>query len=243
MKSLMILLPLMAVASCVQAAEKAKDSPYSGSAQLGYFYSKSDSTSTSLNTRLKFGYQGEEVGSNLDFQTFYTKSSGDSSTNKYTLTNVNNYNLTERQYLFGRLQYDHDLYGAFRQKVTGSAGYGVRIVKTDASSLTFDIGPGYRFSEEQKASDGSSGERESEMIGHAGLKGDHKFSDTLEIGANLMTDAGEKNTVSTAEFNLKNTLIGNLALVLSTQYIYTDRVPEGQSNDEVFNSINLSYGF
>lgn len=70
-----------------------------------------------------------------------------------------------------------------------------------------------------------------------------KVTDTLSIGGDAEVDYGESNTTYTLGANLKNILVGDVALVFDAEYVYNTDVASDKSNDEIYTTVSISYDF
>ena len=219
--------------------EEAKEDkgPFEGSVKLGYLATTGNTETSSLNT----GFEG-----------VYTKgrwrhtariSAINASENKVTTAEAyeaswrTDWDLTEKDFLFGRLAWRKDRFGGFDTQFSQTAGYGRKIITTERHLLEGAVGAGARQSEDQF------GARTDEFILTGGLDYTWQFSDTAKFTQTLAIEAGEENTFTEAISAISATLIGDLSLVASWTYRNNSDVPPTTENTDTRTAVALEYAF
>tara|TARA_R110002111_G_scaffold111835_7_gene171606 strand:- start:377 stop:1210 length:834 start_codon:yes stop_codon:yes gene_type:complete len=157
---------------------------------------------------------------------------------RYTVGDQLDYNFTERDYAFGAIDWEKDLFGPTRERTAETVGYGRHVLIGPVHFLDAEIGAGARQSEEQ-----GTGDKESEAIGRFGGKYRWVISDTSQFAQSVKVEYGSSNTFTEAVSELKLSIIGNLfAAVAFTVRNNTDVPPDTEKTDTV-TSFNLSYAF
>ena len=211
--------------------------PFEGSIKLGYLATTGNTETSSLNT----GFEG-----------IYTKgrwrhtaraSAINASEDKVTTAEAyeaswrSDWDLTEKDFLFGRLAWRKDRFGGFDTQFSQTAGYGRKVLDTDRHILDLGIGAGARQSEDQL------GVKTDEFIITGGLDYTWQFSETANFKQSLAIEAGEENTFTEAISSVSATLIGRLSLVASWTYRNNSDVPPGTENTDTRTAIALEYTF
>ncbi|MDC0611388.1 DUF481 domain-containing protein [Vibrio sp.] len=234
--------------ACASAADdsdkdKAADA-LSGTAKLGFLYSKASDTSSSLNSGLNLKYKPDEFSHEFKASTYYTNSSDDDDgVNKYALSYKFSYDLDPINALFIDNEYQHTQYQTYRHTYSVTAGLEHKIIDTKATQLSIGGGPGYRYTKRQADDSSYPNQEENDIIANGFIQGASKITDNLSVGGDANVDYGESNTTYTLGANVTNKLVNNIALVLDTQYIYNTDVSSDDSHDEIYSSVNLTYGF
>ena len=118
-------------------------------------------------------------------------------------------NLTDKDFLFGRLDWRKDRFGGFDTQFSQTLGYGRRLIDSDKHKLNAEIGAGARQSDLQD------GTKEDETIFRGGMYYKWLFSETAEFRQNLTAEAGNENTYIESVTAVSAKLLGDLALVAS----------------------------
>lgn len=216
-----------------------------GGAKLGFLYSNASTTSTSLNTGGWLKYEKAKWTNDFSASSYYTKTSesDEDGTNKYELGYKLSYQVAEKYKVFIDNEYEHDQYETYRDVYSVTAGLERALVDTEATKVNIGGGPGYRRSERQPDDVDHPGQVSEDITANGYLNAKTKVTDTLSIGGDAEVDYGESNTKYTLGANLKNILVGDVALVLDAQYIYNTDVASDKSNDEIYTTVSISYDF
>lgn len=245
----MFLSPLLGVAvlatfSTHAATQENPKEPLTGNAKLGFLYSKSDETSTSLNSGFDVTYKPSEFAHEFRANTFYTHSTDDDDgVNRYGVGYKLSFDLSDKTAVFLDNEYRHTQYQTYRQTYISTLGLERHLVDTKLSQLTVGGGPGYRYTQRQMDDDDYPNQKVSEAIANAFIKGKTHLTANLTVGGDASVDYGDSNTSYNLGANVTNKLVDNIALVLDTRYIYNTDVASDDSHDEVYSSVNLTYAF
>ncbi|MFC3023746.1 YdiY family protein [Vibrio zhugei] len=232
------------VSTAAMASEPSKDKKLSGGAKLGFIYSKTNSSSTSLNSGVWLKYDDKPSQHSFKASNYYTNSQDDDDgVNKYLLNYKYAYSVSENYSAFIDNEYKHDQYETYRHSFDSTIGIQRDLIDTKKTQLTVGGGPGYRYTKRQETDSKHPGQVEEDIIANAFINGNSQLSDTLSVGGGANMDYGESNTTYTLDANLKNTLVKNVALVLDTQYIYNTDVAEDSDHDEIYSTVSITYDF
>lgn len=162
----------------------------------------------------------------------------DTTAERYTAGDKLDYNFTDRDYIFGAIDYEKDLFGGFRERTAETAGYGRHVLTGPVHTLDAEIGAGARQTEEQ-----DTGDKESEAIGRLGGKYQWTISETSAFAQSLKVESGSSNTFTEALSELKLSVVGNLFAAISFTARNNSDVPPDTKKTDTFTSVNLSYTF
>ncbi len=216
----------------------------SGKAKLGFIYSRAQSMSTSLNSGALLSYQRGRLTHTIKGNTYYTHASDDDDgVNKYTLNYRLAYELTGKNKAYIEHEYKHDQFGTYRHVFAVTLGLQRSLIASKKRELTIGAGPGYRYEKRQSNDDDYPNQETNDFILSAFINGSTDISSSLSVGGEADVDYGDSNTTYTLGGNLTNKLMGDVALVLDSQYLYNTQVAAGKSHDEIYSSVSLSYAF
>ena len=220
-----------------QPAAAPEPDPWLVKATLGYLATSGNTESSSLNTgfaveyadgRWQHALAGSAIRSTEDEQT---------TAEAYALGWKSEYNWTDTDYLFGRVDWRRDRFSGYDRQVSETIGYGRRLIDTGTHVLNAEIGGGARQSE---LADGSS---ESEAILRAGLDYAWQLSETAQFTQVFAVESGSDNTYLESVSALKANLAGSLALVASYTVKNNSSVLPGIENTDTFTALSLEYVF
>ena len=227
----------MTLAAPLLAAEEEENDPLEGNVKFGYLATTGNTETSSLNT----SFDAKYIAGSWHHEAL--ASAINATENKLTTAEAyeagwkSGWDFTDRDYVFGRLNWRKDRFGGFDTQFSQTVGYGRHIIDTDAHDLEGELGFGARQSEDQL------GVSTNETIGTAALKYKWKFSDTSEFGQTLRFEVGSDNTFSESVTSISAKLIGALNLVASYTIRNNSDVPIGTEKTDTRTAISLEYTF
>jgi len=217
------------------AAEE--DGPWSGKVGLGYLATSGNTENKSFNLEFEVNYDAAKWHHGLGGRVFSAEADNDTTAENYRLNWKSQYDFTEFNYGFGRLDWVKDRFSSYDYQRFAAAGYGRRIIKTEKHLLNAEIGAGWQQSEPFV------GDKISEAILRLG--GDYKWNitETSAFSQTLKISAGSSNTFTEAVSELSLTIYKMLALGLSFTYQHNSDVVPGSKKTDTQTAINLNYEF
>lgn len=156
---------------------------------------------------------------------------------RYELRLTANYYWQPENYVFGRLDWRKDNYGAVEEEFVPSAGYGHVFVDNDKHSLRGELALGYRFADLQ---DGS---REEGVAVSSGVRYRWNITDATNLFQNLLVQWSSDNTLVESETGVSTNLVGNLSGRFTYRVRRNSDVPAGTDNSDFLTTIGLEYKF
>jgi putative salt-induced outer membrane protein len=241
------LLALAITAPVVQAEEAgaadpaagadAPAGPWSGNVRLGYLATTGNSETENSNFAFGVDYQRDAWKHGVTGSAIGASTDDENTAESYTLGVRSTYDYTERDYLFGRIDWLKDKFSSYDQQLSQTVGYGRRVIMQPHQTLNLEIGAGARQSELRD------GDEENEAIARLGAKYEYLFNESAQFNFDLGVQSGQENTFTEAVAALKTTLVGSLAAVVSyTVRNNTDVIDDTEKTDTL-TSISLSYSF
>lgn len=229
-RSLLLAITLLPSGTCLAAL--------SGDAGVGLLSTTGNSESESFNGKLRVDWATEVWKNSFTASAINSGNEEGRTAERYTIGNQLDYNFTPRDYAFGALDWEKDLFGGFRERTSEAVGYGRRVLLGPVHKLDVEIGGGARQTEQQ-----DTGEREDEMIGR--LSGEYSWtlSETSAFSQTLKVEYGRENTFTEAVSELKLSIIGNLFAAISFTARNNSDVPPDTKKTDTFTAVNLSYSF
>jgi len=228
-------LAILAVATPVLADEE--DGPWSGKATLGYLATSGNTENSNLNSGFELGYTPGKWAHLFKAAAIYADESDTTTSEAYEVGFKSERNLTESDFLFGRLDWRKDRFSSYETQFSQTVGYGRRLIKQEKHTLNADVGVGARQS---KLLDGTNN---NETILRGGLDYTWAISETAKFKQDLSVEAGEDNTYLESVTALSASLVGNLALVASYTIKHnTDVLPLTEKTD-TYTALSLEYLF
>jgi putative salt-induced outer membrane protein len=234
-----ILIAVLAIAPLSLLAEEAEEqSPWAGKATLGYLATSGNTENSTLNTGFEVGYTSGQWAHLLEAAAISASEDEATTAEAYNLGWKSERKISDQDFLFGRLQWRKDNFGAFDTQFSQTLGYGRRLVDNDKHKLNLELGVGARQSELQLL-----GSKENETIFTAGGYYKWQFSETAEFRQDLTVEAGGENTYTQSVTAISAKLLGELALVASYTIKNNSDVPPLTEKTDTYTALSLEYLF
>lgn len=210
---------------------------WSGKATLGYLATSGNTENSTLNTGVAVGFTTGKWAHSAAAAAITASENEMTTAEAYDLGWKSERQLTEKDFLFGRLTWRKDNFGAYDTQFSQTVGYGRRLIENDKHTLNVELGVGARQSELQL------GGKEDETIFTAGGFYTLTLSETAEFQQNLTAASGSDNTYIESYSAVKATLLGDLALVASYTIKHNTDVPAATEETDTYTALSLEYAF
>ena len=218
------------------AGDLNRDVTYSGSAEAGLQYSTGNSELQDYNAKMELQRDSAGWLNRGSFEMALTEAEGESTEEEYRGELESQYKLSDRDFLFGEIDAERDLFSGYEFRVSEVLGYGRHWFKGDDFSWSSRAGAGYQHYEPEN------GDIEHQPVGRLQNDLEWQLAETLSLQNHLRLDVSNIQTLRTETY-LKNQLIGSLFLKLGVETDYVSDVPAGNEKLDVDTRLNLSYEF
>ena len=236
MKLTTLLLGGACAVSCSSMA-LAQDDGVDASIALGYVGTTGNTDTTTFNTELLVTWRAAPWTHNFKFQGLGAQENDVTRAERYYLEEKSDYNIDERQFVFGKGSYTDDRFSGFDYQAMVAVGYGRYLIRRDDMTLQAFGGPGYRESAL------STGETVGEGIISLGENFTWTLSESAALVQSFTSDIGEELTVSKFDVGLEMNIVGDIMAKLAFQARNTSEVPPGNENTDTMTSVSLVYTF
>jgi putative salt-induced outer membrane protein len=234
---LVVILAGLVAPVCLFAQEPEQKSPWAGKAKLGYLATSGNTENSTLITGFEVSYSAGKWTHLAEAFAINASENKITTAEAYDLGWKSERNLSEHDFLYGRLQWRTDRFGAYAIQFSQSIGYGRRLIETDRHKLNAEIGVGMRQSELQL------GASEDEAIVRGGVYYKWQFSETAEFRQDLSVESGSLNTYLESVTALSAKLVSGLALVASYTIKHNTTVPPLTEKTDIYTALALEYSF
>ena len=210
---------------------------WSGKATLGYLATSGNTENSTLNTAFEVGFKTGKWAHLYKAAAINAMENKVTTAEAYDTSWKSERNLTDKDFLFGRLHWRKDRFGGFDTQFSQTVGYGRRLIDTDKHKLNGELGVGARQSEDQ------SGFKDDETVYRGGLDYKWKLSETAESRQDLTAESGEANTYVESVTALSAKLLGDLALVASYTIKHNTDAPPLTEKTDTYTALSLEYAF
>lgn len=219
------------------AEETEEQSPWAGKVTLGYLATSGNTENSTLNTGFEVSYTSGKWAHLLEAAAISASENEVTTAEAYDLGWKSERKITDHDFLFGRLQWRKDNFGAFDTQFSQTLGYGRRLIDNDKHKLNAELGVGARQSELQL------GGTENETIVTAGGYYKWQLSETAEFRQDLTFEVGSENTYTESVTAISAKLLGQLALVASYTIKNNSDVPPLTEKTDTYTALSLEYLF
>lgn len=237
MKLRLTLIVAALIAPISSMAQEEEKSPWAGKATLGYLATSGNTENSTLISGFELGYTAGKWQHVAAMKAINSSEESSTTAEAYEFAWKSEWNLTDADFLFGRLEWRKDRFGGFDTQFSQIAGYGRRLIKTDRHMLNAEVGAGARQSERQD------GTEEDETVFNGGLYYKWVLSETTEFSQDLTTEVGADNTYTESITKISAKLLGDLALVASYTIKHNSDVPAATEKKDTYTALSLEYAF
>lgn len=232
-----IIMALIAEASPSHADEAAATG-WSGDIGLGYVATSGNTETESVNFKSLLTYRAAPWSYSGKLDVLKGSDSDKTIADRVSAEVKADRSLDEASYIFALLNYEDDRFSGYDYRVSETAGYGRRLVRTDAYTLNAEAGLGARQS---KASETGQDEREA-ILRLAGLF-EWRISAAATFSEELDGESGGGVAVSRSITTLTTQVAGNLAAKFSLRVSHDSAAPTGVERTDSETTVNLVYKF
>lgn len=244
MKKISTIAILSTVAVSANAAnQEAKN--WTGTGELGYTATStfSKTSSDSLLAKLGIKYKKERWGNLFDLEAIKTETkdaAGKKSTaaDRVKLNNKVTYDVAEQWYALVNISHEDDKLSGLEYTRTYTAGFGWHAIKSDATTLDFELGAGTAESKVR-----GSDEKTSKSAGRFFEKFSHQINEPTKLTQSYLAESTEDNTLSTFDIALEVLMSKALTLKVSQQIKHNSEQPTGAEPYERTSNVTVVYGF
>lgn len=222
-----------------------------GKGQFGFLDSRGNSDAESLNTNLDLLRYDGAWKNEVYVGGLYGKNSGIVSAERWETRGQSNYTISGDFFTFGGLRYEHDLFDGFEYQASLTGGFGYKLINSDDTKLTAQVGVGYRRLRPEIIDKDASGavisrtplDATGDAIATVGVDFSHAFTKTTTFTNKFLMEAGSSDTLLHDDIALTVKMSDKLAL--SVGYGITDNTkpPAPLKKLDTVASVNLVFGF
>lgn len=229
---------------------------WKGVGELGLSVSRGNARAENLNTKLGFTREGEQWNLGINLAALRAKGevkvdgveSFEVNANRYEAEAAAGYKFNDRQSLIGTVRAERDDFAAYRDQLTLAVGYQWQVLKSEATDLSFEGGPGYRRLRAQPLFLGTppvevQPDWESDLIIRGEMKYRHQLTATTTLTDTLLVESGDSNTFIRNDLGISVAINASLALKAGLQHRHNTEAAPGQKKTDTLLTTNLVYNF
>lgn len=237
------------VATTAFAADEEPDElkgPWSGRILGGYLATSGNTENSAANLEAGLNWDGLRWHHALSGRAIGQSTAKDTTAESYKATYEAKFDLSEKTYLFGLLDYNKNRFSGYPQQIFQFAGIGRRFIMTDKHELSGEVAAGLTQSDVQSfLPDGTrvSAPSVDEFNWRASGRYNWNITDTSRFTQTLSVNSGSSNTFTESVTEVAANIYGALAMVLSYTVQNNSDVLPGTDKTDTFAAVNLEYAF
>jgi len=226
-------------------AEEESESPWSGKIAIGYLAVSGNAENTTFTGKAELNWDGERWHHGLSGKVLGNSVDKETTAEAYQATYEAKFDLVERTYVFGLLDYNKNRFSSYDQQIFEVAGIGQRLIKTDRHELNAEIGAGASQSRLVEEPVPGTIIKTDNNEATFRVSGDYTWaiSDNSTFSQKLSATSGSSNTYTESITELSAGIIGSLSTVLGYTVRHNSDVADGKDKSDTFASISLEYLF
>ncbi len=242
----------LAVLAALPMLASAQDSGWSGTGEFGLAMARGNAKSDNANGKIAFAKEDDNWKHSFYLAALRNKSEvsvdtdGDGIAEKFMQTSANRYEfgassavkMSEVSSWVAALRYENDDFAPYSHQSTFSIGYGHTFINNARTTLTTEIGPGYR-----RAKDAVTNETDSEFIARGLLGYKHQLTANTSLFNTLLVEAGSDNTFLSNELGIAVAMSEKFALKAGFDVRHNTDVGPGIDKTDTLTKVNLVYNF
>lgn len=224
-------------AAVTQARQSEVPGKWQGGAELGFVTTSGNTDTQSTNAKITIEYLKQQWKHQFKADAFRSEENGVTTADHYSFLFRSQYNIREKEFMFGSARYEKDVFSGFNSRTTEVIGYGYEVIRTDDFNMNLDAGVGARqtrFVDNTKTN---------EAILRLATALEWKISPTSEFRQGLSVEHGDKNTYTESVTQLKVKINSSLAMKLTTTIKDNSEVPAGKKHTDSETAVTLVYDF
>ena len=214
-----------------------EEGPWSGKVALGFLGISGNTESETLNAEAEVNWTGERWEHHLRGRVIGKTEDKDTTAEAYRLAYEPRWNINERNFIFGLLDYNKDRFSSYRQQIFAIAGVGHRFIITERHKLNGQIGLGYSDNELQ------TGISQEEPTIRVGGDWNWQISENASFKQVLAINWTDVNTFTESITELRAGIVGNVGMSLSLTVRNNSDVLPGTEKTDTWTAVNIDYAF
>ncbi len=219
---------------------------WTGRGEAGVVVASGNTDTKAGNAKLALKYVAAPWTHEGTFNAVYASDEDGTTAQRYELAEQSNYRFNPRNYVFGGVRYESDRFSGFDHQGTLSTGLGHLFIENETTSLSGQIGVGYKFAETRDTFTAAgvlieAGESENSFAGLAKVDFKHAFNASTSLLNKLTAEYTADNTFLQNELSLQVRMSDRLALAVGYAVRHNTDPPAGFERTDSLTTMNVVY--
>lgn len=230
---------LLATALLSIVAVSAQADGWSGAGELGLVISSGNADTSTLNAKLGVKKEDERWLHEGHILALRAENGNIVTAERWEVAAKSGLKLSEISYMFGSYRHEDDNFAPFERQTAITVGYGRQVIKSEATQLSFEVGPGYKWVDPTSTLFSSQGE----VILRGNMDFKHAFNASTSIYDALLIESGSDNSFIQNDMGVQVKMSERLALKAGLVVRHNTDVIAPIKKTDTLTTVNLVYGF
>lgn len=230
---------ILAAALLSAIAMSAQADGWSGAGEFGLVVSSGNADTSTVNAKLGLKKEDEAWLYEGTILALRAENGDDVVAERWEVAAKAGYKINDISYIYGSYRHEDDNFAPFERQTTMAMGYGRQMIKSEATQLSFEAGPGYKWVDPESSEFDSQGELV--LRGNADFK--HAFNASTSLYNTLLVESGSDNTFLQNDIGVQVKMSERLALKTGLLVRHNTDVVAPTKKTDTLTTINLAYGF
>lgn len=226
------------LALALAAASFPASADWEGKGELGFVLARGNTESTTLNAKADVAKTIDRWTHGAGFSVLKATTNGVDSASRYELHGQSNYALSDRSYVYGNLRYEDDEFSPFTYQALAGAGWGYKLIDTESTKLSTEVGAGYRKIEQRL-----DGESESDAVARGAVNFEHAFNAATKLYDKFRVESGSSNTQLENSLGVQVKMSDRLALGVDYTVRHNSNVTGAAKKLDQLTTANIVFAF
>jgi putative salt-induced outer membrane protein len=230
---------ILAAALLSAVAMSAQADGWSGAGELGLVVSSGNTDTSTVNAKLGLKKEDQAWLYEGSIQALRAEGSDEVTAERWEVAAKAGYKVNDRSYIYGSYRHEDDNFAPFERQTIIAVGYGRQIIKNEATQLSFEAGPGYKWVDPQSWEFDSQGE----LVVRGNMDFKHAFNENVSLYDTLLLESGSDNTFLQNDIGVQVKMTESLALKTGVLVRHNTDVVAPTKKTDTLTTLNLVYGF
>lgn len=238
------LLTLAILAPYAQAVENAEG--LSGEINVGGSMATGNTDTTRFDAEFKARFNAGRMEDNYRLLGEFADDNGSTTAQRILASVESRYDMRDRLFVFGFLEFDDDKFSGFKYEIEGAFGAGYKVFDDANKRLLIQAGPGYRYSKFSTPVPPAAplvNSSQDEFVVRGSADFEYDISATTSLTNNSIVTWDSSRTTLENTTALTSTLLGDLATRLSFNIRHNTDPPLLTKKTDTLTKVSLVYGF
>lgn len=230
---------MLALALLSTLAVTAQAGGWSGAGELGLVISSGNADASTVNAKL--GLKKEDASWLYEGSILALRAEGgdEVTAERWEVAAKAGLKLNDSSFMYASYRHEDDNFAPFERQTTMAVGYGRQVIKSEATQLSFEAGPGYKWVDPESSQFNSQGE----LVLRGNMDFKHAFNASTSLYDTLLVESGSDNSFVQNDIGVQVMMSERLALKSGLLVRHNTDVVAPTRKTDTLTTINLAYGF